>query len=122
MNEDAASPRADRDAELITRITERWLDARNRKQELPGYRDEWWAQQCGGCRFWLALSGEVGLDFGVCANERSPFFMRVQFEHDGCDFYEPGGEWHEPVPEFDAFLEREKQTRPEPGESPLGRL
>jgi hypothetical protein len=37
--------------------------------------------------------------------------LELQFEHDGCDFYEAGGEWHDPVREVDAFLEAENQRR-----------
>jgi Protein of unknown function (DUF3027) len=35
--------------------------------------------------FWLPLAGELGSDYGACANARSPFDGRVQFEHDGCE-------------------------------------
>ncbi|MEV6480754.1 hypothetical protein [Streptomyces sp. NPDC051576] len=45
---------------------ERWLPARNRPTDQPGYRDDWFDEQCGGCRFWVALSGELGRDWGVC--------------------------------------------------------
>ncbi|MEU0403451.1 DUF3027 domain-containing protein [Streptomyces sp. NPDC006197] len=51
----------------------------------PGYRDEWFDEQCGGCRFWIALSGELGLDWGACTRADSRFDGRVRFEHDGCE-------------------------------------
>lgn len=36
--------------------------------------------QCGGCRFFAA----TGLDFGICANEKSPLDGSITFEHGGC--------------------------------------
>lgn len=72
---------------------QRWMDRRNRKQESPDYRDEWYAEQCGHCRFWVPLTGALGADWGVCTNPRSPFDGRVQFEHDGCDEFEPSEGW-----------------------------
>ncbi len=63
--------------------------------DSPAYRDEWYAQQCGGCRYWIALHGVLGSDYGACSNARSPRDGMVQFEHDGCDAFEPvtEGEW-----------------------------
>jgi len=58
---------------------------RNRRQESPGYHEEWWAEQCGACRFLVRLSGVLGHDYGACMNPASPFDGRVRFEHDGCD-------------------------------------
>lgn len=72
---------------------ERWMARRNRRQDSPGYKDEWYAQQCGACRFWLPLEGRFGSDYGVCSNAGSPFDGTVRFEHDGCDFFEPAGGW-----------------------------
>ncbi len=66
-------------------VHERWLRLRNRSTGDPGYRDEWFDEQCGGCRFWIALSGEPGLDWGVCAHADSAFDGQVRFEHDGCE-------------------------------------
>ena len=83
--------RIDRDVRLA--IHDRWMPRRNRKPESPEYRDEWYVQQCGMCRFWIPLSGELGSDYGACTNPRSPFDGRVQFEHDGCDEYEEAEEW-----------------------------
>jgi hypothetical protein len=66
-------------------VHERWLHLLNRSTGDPGYRDEWFDEQCGGCRFWVALSGELGLDWGACAGADSPFDGQVRFEHDGCE-------------------------------------
>jgi len=88
--------RIDDDPAARRQISELWKDAADRKMDDPGYLESWWSSQCGGCRFWLPLSGRLGDDFGGCANRLSPRFMLVSFEHDGCDFYEPGGPWHEP--------------------------
>jgi hypothetical protein len=82
-----------RDPRHLAATHERWLARRNRKQEEPSYRDEWWAQQCGMCRFWIALQPPLGSDFGACTNKKSEFDGRVQFEHDGCDHFEQAKEW-----------------------------
>ncbi|WP_405931797.1 DUF3027 domain-containing protein [Streptomyces sp. NBC_00827] len=63
----------------------RWLRAQNRRTHQPGYRDDWFDEQCGGCRFWVALSGELGRDWGVCTHPGSAFDGRARFEHDGCE-------------------------------------
>ncbi|MER5966809.1 DUF3027 domain-containing protein [Streptomyces sp. NPDC002057] len=63
----------------------RWSRLLNRSTGDPGYRDEWFDEQCGGCKFWVALSGELGLDWGACARAGSPFDGQVRFEHDGCE-------------------------------------
>ncbi|WP_343239407.1 DUF3027 domain-containing protein [Streptomyces sp. SID7909] len=68
-------------------VHERWLRLLNRSTGEPGYRDEWFDEQCGGCRFWIALRGELGLDWGVCTRADSPFDGRVRFEHDGCELF-----------------------------------
>lgn len=77
-------------------IHERWVAERNRRTEDPGYREEWYSEQCGGCRFWLPLSGELGRDYGACANPASPFDGRVRFEHDGCEAFQESGAWSTP--------------------------
>lgn len=65
-------------------IHERWILKRNRRQESPKYEDSWYAEQCGACRFFIALSGKLGLDYGACCNANSAFDGVVRFEHDGC--------------------------------------
>jgi Protein of unknown function (DUF3027) len=72
------------------------MEGRNRKQESSGYREEWRAQQCGGCAFWVPLAGSWGLDYGACTNPASPFDRRAQFEHDGCDEFAQAAEWGSP--------------------------
>jgi Protein of unknown function (DUF3027) len=75
---------------------ERWLERRSRRQDQPDYRDEWQAQQCGGCTFWVPLAGTWGLDYGVSTHPASPFDGRAQFEHDGCEQFEAAGAWASP--------------------------
>jgi hypothetical protein len=93
---DEPTGRADDDPSFRALIHQQWLSRRNRRQEDHGYRDEWWAEQCGGCRFWLALAGSMGSDYGACSNPESPLFGLVRFEHDGCASFDPGGPWHDP--------------------------
>ena len=66
---------------------ERWLQVQNRPTRQPRYRDDWYDAQCGGCRFWVALSGELGRDWGVCTHAGSAFDGRTRFEHDGCELF-----------------------------------
>jgi hypothetical protein len=72
---------------------ERWMEKRNRRNEDPAYRDEWWSQQCGACRYWVPLSGVFAEDYGVCAGSTSDFDGLVRFEHDGCAAHESTEGW-----------------------------
>ncbi|WP_107470980.1 DUF3027 domain-containing protein [Streptomyces sp. WZ.A104] len=65
-------------------VHERWLRLLNRPTGALDYRDEWYDAQCGGCRFWIALSGELGRDWGACTRATSMFDGQMRFEHDGC--------------------------------------
>jgi hypothetical protein len=69
------------------------IQRRNRRTEDPDYPESWVYEQCGRCRFWFPLAGDMGEDYGVCANARSPFDGFVRFEHDGCEAYEDAGAW-----------------------------
>lgn len=72
---------------------QRWKRLRNRVQGDTAYRNDWYAQQCGGCQYWVPLAGTWGADFGACSNEESPFDSTVRFEHDGCEFFLPAEKW-----------------------------
>lgn len=72
---------------------ERWMQRRNRLIESDAYQDEWNAQQCGSCRYWLPLSGAFRHDYGGCSNPASLFDKQVMFEHDGCEAHEDAGHW-----------------------------
>lgn len=74
-------------------IHNRWRDAKNRDQDDSSYLDAWYGEQCGACRHWLPLAGALGEDYGGCTNAQSPFDKHVMFEHDGCEAFEPNGEW-----------------------------
>ncbi|MDA0184073.1 DUF3027 domain-containing protein [Solirubrobacter phytolaccae] len=72
----------------------RWARDLNRATDSDGYRDEWYREQCGACRWWIPLTGAWGLDWGVCSNPNSQFDARARFEHDGCAaFDEARGGW-----------------------------
>jgi hypothetical protein len=66
---------------------------RSRKQEADGYKEEWWAEQCGMCRYLIPLSGAFADDYGICSNPRSDFDGLVRFEHDGCDKFSAAEDW-----------------------------
>jgi len=69
------------------RLHQRWDQkiALNRDQASEQYQDEWWAQQCGSCRFYCPLTGPLGSDWGACTSPDSPFDAQLRFEHDGCE-------------------------------------
>ena len=71
----------------------RWILGRNRGGPDADYPDEWYAQQCGTCWFYVPLAGDYGTDWGACTNLRSSFDGHVRFEHDGCPEHSPAGEW-----------------------------
>jgi hypothetical protein len=77
----------------LERCHERWMNKRNRKQESPDYKDEWYSQQCGGCVFWIPLMGGFSDDYGGCSNASSAFDGQIRFEHDGCDAFKEAEEW-----------------------------
>lgn len=77
-------------------IHARWVRNRNRRTDDPAYRESWYAEQCGACRFWIPLAGTMGLDYGACANPAPPFDGAIRFEHDGCDGFESSGRWTTP--------------------------
>ncbi|MET8701153.1 DUF3027 domain-containing protein [Kitasatospora sp. NPDC004723] len=83
-------------AEEMDAIHDRWIGGRNRRTEDPEYREEWYGEQCGFCRYWFPLAGELGLDYGACANGRSKLDGTVRFEHDGCEAFDHSGRWSVP--------------------------
>ena len=66
---------------------QRWRSRRNRDTADPAYPHQWYAEQCGGCRYWIALRGTLGLDYGLCSHTVSTYDGQLRFEHDGCDAY-----------------------------------
>jgi hypothetical protein len=60
----------------------------NRDMSHPGYRDDWYAEQCGGCKHYYPLTGPLGSDWGACTNPNSPLDGQLRFEHHGCDHFE----------------------------------
>jgi len=77
-------PWAGNDADHNNHCHQRWIKQRNRDTADPTYPETWYDEQCGGCRFWIPLDGELGHDYGACTNPASTFDGRVRFEHDGC--------------------------------------
>ncbi|MGH2413027.1 MAG: DUF3027 domain-containing protein [Microcystaceae cyanobacterium] len=48
-------------------------------------RDEDWGPNCScGCKYFIPLEGLLGMDWGVCANPKSPRAGLLTFEHQGC--------------------------------------
>lgn len=58
-----------------------------------GARDRDTADPCAdcscGCRHFVPLTGDLGADWGVCANAASPRAGLLTFEHQGCPQFEP---------------------------------
>ena len=67
----------------------------NRDMADTEYRDEWYAEQCGGCAYLDSADRRAREDYGACTNPSSPCDGVVQFEHDGCEAFVPvaDGEW-----------------------------
>lgn len=72
---------------------QRWVAHRNRDTASPEYEEAWYAQQCGGCWFYVPLAGGYGYDWGACTNAESSFDGRLMFEHDGCERHQSAGDW-----------------------------
>ena len=79
-------PRLDRNRGHIRRCHRRWSKQQTRGGQQP-YAGDWYAEQCGGCRFYIPLTGGFRSDWGVCTNAASPRDGRATFEHDGCDAF-----------------------------------
>ena len=41
-----------------------------------------------GCKFFKPLEGDIGMDWGVCTNEKSHRCGLLTFEHQGCQLCE----------------------------------
>ncbi|MGI8945308.1 MAG: DUF3027 domain-containing protein [Thermoleophilaceae bacterium] len=80
----------------------RWRGRMHRDPAAAGYRREWRAQQCAGCRHWRPLRGPLGADHGACANPDSRFDQRVMLRHDGCEAFEQDGPG--PAPRDDSIM------------------
>lgn len=86
MTDDAA---LDDDARLMA-VHARWAARQlNRDSTDLDYQDDWYWEQCGECWHWLALGGQLGNDWGVCANGEAPFDATIRFEHDSCRMFVP---------------------------------
>ena len=56
-------------------------------------RGEQWLLDCStGCRHYVPLEGNLGFDWGVCANPRSHRAGLLTFEHQGCPEFAGGDE------------------------------
>lgn len=76
------------------RCHDRWQQRVNRDLSSPTCPEEWYAQQCLCCRYYVPLVGALSEDWGVCSNPDSAFDGIVRFEHDGCDqFSEADEQW-----------------------------
>ena len=59
-------------------------------------RDTEWGPDCScGCRYFAKITGELGYDWGVCANPKSPRAGLLTFEHQGCMEFEEEDEAEE---------------------------
>lgn len=60
-------------------------------EDDPVHRKYLSGQQCESCRRYVALSGAVGMDWGVCTSKDSPCDGKVVFEHHSCLAFEAIG-------------------------------
>ena len=82
-----------------------WTLCRKLPSDFTSYgeRDRDTADPCAdcscGCRHFIPLEGELGNDWGVCANVNSPRAGLLTFEHQGCSQFESTAEPEaEPAP------------------------
>ena len=54
--------------------------------------EESWQDCSCGCRHFVPLQGQLGHDWGVCANAKSPRAGLLTFEHQGCAEFEAEAE------------------------------
>jgi DUF3027 family protein len=70
---------------------QRWIKKLPHNRYPPAsnaeHPDEWTAEQCLMCQYYIKLSGDLGYDWGVCSNVDSPLDGKVMFEHDGCEYF-----------------------------------
>jgi hypothetical protein len=83
-----------------------------------GERDRGTAESCAdcscGCRHFLPLEGELGKDWGICANSKSPRAGLLTFEHQGCPEFET--ELEESIPQKEEVPH--EATPPKPAKPP----
>jgi hypothetical protein len=77
-------------AEYPLETHRRWVErlGLNRDTSDAAYPDAWYFEQCGQCRFWLAVDGPLGGDWGACSGAASAFDGTLRFEHDGCEGFQ----------------------------------
>src|SRR5262245_35212362 len=81
----AECPRLTNDKAHFHSCHDRWLERMTATPESPEY--DIYADQCGGCRFFLHLTDAFKFDWGVCSNPKSPRDGLATFEHDQCREY-----------------------------------
>jgi len=83
----------------------RWYRARTHEGQEHGYEDTQSTPprgQCGGCRYFIPLTGTLIDDWGACSNPASVFDGSVMFEHLGCDVFSPArDDWGGPHRSYD---------------------
>ena len=67
----------------------RWVARTNRSINDPERPDEWCAQECNLCAYYVRLTGLFADDYGACSNAASKCDGKVMFEHDGCERFVP---------------------------------
>jgi len=83
----------------------RWYRVRAQEAQERGYVDAQGTPrrgQCGGCRYFIPLTGTLIDDWGACSNPASVFDGSVMFEHLGCDaFSQALDDWGGPHRSYD---------------------
>lgn len=65
-----------------------------------------WGPDCScGCKWFAALEGTLGYDWGVCCNPVSPRVGLLTFEHQGCKQYDDN-------PELAEWIEQQRAKNP----------
>ena len=70
-----------------------------------------------GCRHFIPLAGELGNDWGICANAKSPRAGLLTFEHQGCPQFE-----YEDEPQISEQVERHLPASISPSPQMAGKI
>ena len=73
-------------------------------------RENDWGPDCScECKFNIELEGDLGYDWGVCFNPKSPRNGLLTFEHQGCKEFQQIKEKDKTL--LDEFLEKYSETK-----------
>lgn len=73
---------------IHSRWAKRIPDLSRLSPDNPARRNYEAGKQCGSCKFFAKLKGDLGMDWGVCTNAKATWDGDAVFEHFSCSRYE----------------------------------